>query len=397
MADSKVPTCVDVSIVLPCLNEAESLPICLPVAMAALEMARQQGYSGEVVVADNGSTDGSQEIARRYGARVVDVSQKGYGAALLGGFHAARGRFLVMGDADGSYDFRQSIPMIKQLAGGVDICMGSRFRGEIKPGAMPWKNRYIGNPILTGILNLFFRSNISDAHCGLRALTKKCFEELKLTSTGMEFASEMIVKASLAGKKITEVPVTLSPDCRSRPPHLRPWRDGWRHLIFLFLLSPLWLFLAPGLCCAVAGMFILLMSVSAAMIPGFSIQFFGNTWAIFAGGLIALGQQGCIFAIASYLYGITQGFRQPVGLRWLKKLNLEVLLMTGVMMIALGAGVLAVVLLHWTSIHFHKIQTVVPQVIGITLILGGVQNIFGGFLLSIIGGNTTRFMEVHQQ
>src|SRR5690606_34126231 len=289
-----------------------------------------------------------------HGARVINVPQRGYGAALIGGFTGAEGRYLVMGDADGSYDFCESIPMIKSLQAGADICMGSRFKGEIKPGAMPWKNRYIGNPVLTGILNLFFKSGISDAHCGLRALTKKCFEQLNLSSTGMEFASEMVVKASLLEKKMTEVPVTLSPDNRTRPPHLRPWRDGWRHLIFLFLLSPLWLFLAPGLIAALLGICILALSMSAALVPEFPVQFFGNTWAILAGGLITLGQQGCIFALAAYLYGVTHGYRNPSPSSLLSWLSLEKLLSIGALMIIMGTLLLGTVVFHWIGIHFQK-------------------------------------------
>jgi len=225
-----------VSIVMPCLNERRSLGHCISVARAALDLiAARYRLSGEILVADNGSTDGSQEFARSLGARVVVVTRLGYGAALRGGFEAAHGRYLIMGDADGSYDFREAVPMVEALMNGADICMGSRFQGSIKPGAMPWKNRYIGNPILTGILNLLFRSGVDDAHCGLRALTKPCFERLRLEGAGMEFASEMIIKASLLDERIEAVPVTLWPDQRDRPPHLRPWRDGWRHLRYLLM------------------------------------------------------------------------------------------------------------------------------------------------------------------
>ena len=239
---------VGVSFVLPCLNEAQSLEHCIGVIREALaELDHRLGLTGEIVVADNGSTDGSQALAERLGARVVPVAERGYGAALRGGFEAARGRYLVMGDSDGSYDFREATAMVEALMSGADLCMGSRFKGGIKPGAMPWKNRYIGNPILTGILNLLFGAGISDAHCGLRALTKPCFERLELTGSGMEFASEMVIKAALKGERIVERPATLSPDLRDRAPHLRPWRDGWRHLRYLFMLSPFWLFAAPAL------------------------------------------------------------------------------------------------------------------------------------------------------
>ena len=205
------------------------------------------GLSGEIVVADNGSTDGSQAIAAAHGARVVAVVDRGYGAALIGGGHAANGKYVVFGDADGSYDFRECVPMVEALIGGADLCMGSRFKGGIAPGAMPWKNRYIGNPVLTGILNLMYRAGISDAHCGLRAVTKDAFGRLRLTGSGMEFASEMVIKAALQRLNIAEVPATLSPDLRDREPHLRPWRDGWRHLRYLLMLSPTWIFTVPAM------------------------------------------------------------------------------------------------------------------------------------------------------
>ena len=239
---------IDVTVVMPCLNEIVSLPHCIANARDALErITALYGLTGEIVIADNGSSDGSQELAETLGARVVPVQQKGYGAALIGGCEGAFGRFLLMGDADGSYDFTDGVPMIGRLLEGADICMGSRFKGGIAPGAMPWKNRYIGNPILTGILNLFFRSGVSDAHCGLRAITRDAFRSLRLSGTGMEFASEMVIKASLKKFRIAEVPATLAKDLRDRPPHLRPWRDGWRHLRYLLMLSPTWVFGVPGI------------------------------------------------------------------------------------------------------------------------------------------------------
>jgi glycosyltransferase involved in cell wall biosynthesis len=229
---------IDVSIVLPCLNEAQWLPACIDNAKDALEaMRRCLGFSGEIIIADNGSTDDSRSVAHAQGVRVVDVEQRGYGAALMGGLSAANGTYIVMGDADGSYDLRESVAMIRALAEGADLCMGSRFKGRIQRGAMPWMNRYIGNPILTFTLNCLFGAGISDAHCGLRALTQKAFRQLNLAAHGMEFASEMIVKATLNELKITEVPTTLLRDLRDRPPHLRRWKDGWRHLRCLLMLK----------------------------------------------------------------------------------------------------------------------------------------------------------------
>src|SRR5262249_33990915 len=228
---------------MPCLNEARTVGICVAKAKKTLESL---GIRGEVIVADNGSTDGSQDIAREAGARVVPVSRKGYGSALQGGIDAARGTFIIMGDADDSYDFTQLAPFVARLRQGDELVMGNRFKGGIKPGAMPWLHRYIGNPVLTGILNLFFRTPIKDAHCGLRAFRKDSYQKLGLTTTGMEFASEMVVKASLSRQKISEVPIVLYPDGRDRPPHLRSFRDGWRHLRFLLLMCPLWLYLIPA-------------------------------------------------------------------------------------------------------------------------------------------------------
>lgn len=237
----------DVSIVMPCLNEVQCLAHCIQNAQQALALiAERYGLSGEIIIADNGSTDGSQALAVSMGARVVAVSERGYGAALIGGFREAKGRYLVMGDADGSYNFHDCVAMIGRLIEGVDLCMGSRFQGGIAKGAMPWKNRYLGNPALTFILNLLFRAGIDDAHCGIRALTKDTFQKLGLQGTGMEFASEMIIKASLKRLRIEQSPATLSPDLRDRPPHLRPWRDGWRHLRYMLMLSPTWVFGVPS-------------------------------------------------------------------------------------------------------------------------------------------------------
>lgn len=250
---------IEVSVVMPCLNEALTVGRCIAKAEAALE---QLGIVGEIVIADNGSSDGSQGIAREHGARVVHVERKGYGSALKAGIAAARGRFVIMGDADDSYDFTNLEPFIDRLRLGDDLVMGNRFRGGIKPGAMPWLHRYVGNPILTGILNLFFRTPIRDAHCGLRGFRKQSYERLHLSTSGMEFASEMVVKASLARQRISEVATTLSPDGRDRPPHLRSFRDGWRHLRFLLLMCPLWVFLIPALLLICGGLGLMVESVT---------------------------------------------------------------------------------------------------------------------------------------
>lgn len=238
------PVTLELTILMPCLNEAETLAVCIRKAKEYLELS---GVAGEVLIADNGSTDGSQEIARAGGARVVAVASRGYGAALLGGIDAAHGKYIIMGDADDSYDFTALQPFVDGLRKGADIVMGNRFKGGIAPGAMPMLHRYLGNPVLSGIGRLFFRIPIKDFHCGLRGFSRERIRELNLRTTGMEFASEMLVRAALAGYTVEEVPTTLKPDGRSRPPHLRTWRDGWRHLSFLLMYSPRWLFLYPGL------------------------------------------------------------------------------------------------------------------------------------------------------
>ena len=279
---------IELSIVMPCLNEAETLAVCVRAARRFLET---HGLSGEVIVADNGSTDGSQQIANALGARIVHVPARGYGAALIGGIAAARGRFVAMGDADDSYDFEGLMPFVETLRGGADLVMGNRFRGGIAAGAMPPLHRWLGNPVLSALGRTFFRVPIGDFHCGLRAFRRERVLDLGLASPGMEFASEMVVKAALDGLAIAEVPTTLRPDGRSRPPHLRTWRDGWRHLRFLLTWAPKWLLLYPGLALIAAGLFGL-----AALLPG----------DLKLGG-IELGVHTMIFASMAVLMGAQLG------------------------------------------------------------------------------------------
>src|SRR5271170_6378927 len=244
---------VELTILMPCLNEAETLARCIEKAKLGIQ---RSGVRGEIVIADNGSTDGSQAIAEKLGVRLVPVKEKGYGAALIGGVRAASGKWIIMGDADGSYDFSDVNGFVKKFQAGDELIMGCRLPiggGTISPGAMPWKNRWIGNPVLSFIGRLFFKCPAHDFHAGLRGFTKTAFEKMDLQTTGMEFASEMVIKSTLKKLKITEVPVTLRPDGRSRPPHLKPWRDGWRHLRFMLLFSPRWLFLMPGIFLSLLG------------------------------------------------------------------------------------------------------------------------------------------------
>ncbi|HEU4379132.1 MAG TPA: glycosyltransferase family 2 protein [Hyphomicrobiaceae bacterium] len=383
----------DVSIILPCLNEAVCLPACLANAREALAMMRTTyGLNGEIVVADNGSTDGSPAIAEKLGARCIHVTRRGYGAALVGGSAAAYGRFLVMGDADGSYDFRDAVAMVGKLMQGADLCMGSRFKGGIEPGAMPWKNRYIGNPILTGILNVLFRAGISDAHCGLRAFTRTCFDRLQLSGEGMEFASEMVIKAALLGCTIAEQPATLSRDLRDRPPHLRPWRDGWRHLRYLLMLSPTWLFAAPAVMAAGLALGILALAGVGAL-QG-SSAYVGNYWIILAGGLLTVAHSAAVLAAAGNLYGVREGYRRRSD--WSKAFarwgSLEVMLIAGAVCVLVGGSILAGVLSYWSSHRFVPLLNVLPAVLGTSLLVIGGQNILGGFLIAIVNGNDADFV-----
>ncbi|WP_088184652.1 glycosyltransferase family 2 protein [Sphingobium sp. Z007] len=388
---------IDVSIVMPCLDEAISLPHCIANARRALDLIEaQHGLFGEIVIADNGSTDGSQQLATSLGARIVPVARRGYGAALIGGCEGAYGRYLLMGDADGSYDFTDGVAMIGELLGGADLCMGSRFKGGIAPGAMPWKNRYIGNPVLTGILNLFFRSGISDAHCGLRAITRDCFASLGLSGSGMEFASEMVIKASLRRFRLAEVPATLSVDLRDRAPHLRPWRDGWRHLRYLMMLSPTWVFGVPGVAALGVGLAIFAMALIQALAPG-SFPAVGNYWVVLAAALMSGGHLCGLLAFAGKLYGLRAGYRaaRPWEL-WLgERLSLEAMLLSGLALGGTGVAALATVFWKWTARDFGATYSILPAVLGTTLVTIGMQTVMGGFLLAILGGNESRFYRMH--
>ncbi len=386
---------MDVTILMPCLNEAKTLPSCVSQAFEALETLRTRfGLAGEVVVSDNGSTDGSQESARLLGARVVDCEERGYGAALSKGVLGAQGRLIVMGDADGSYDFRESVPMIEKLLEGYDICMGSRFRGEIKPGAMPWKNRRIGNPVLTGILNLFFRTGLTDAHCGLRAFTRQAFLTINPTSKGMEFASEMVIKPTLLGLRCTEVPVTLHPDGRGRPPHLRPWRDGWRHLRYLVMLSPLWLYFVPAFALGTLGTTILALVLAAP--PGgvtwVGRFWVGDHWAVLAGAFLAIAHQTLLLGLAATLYGAREGYRvvTPFFRTVYWATRLEHMLVAGGLLLLAGISVLGYVVLTWRAAEYGALQMIREMVTASTLVVVGLQTMFGGFLLSVISGNEAR-------
>ncbi|MHC4851847.1 MAG: glycosyltransferase family 2 protein [Planctomycetota bacterium] len=380
----------ELSIVMPCLDEAETLATCIEKARGFLE---RTGVAGEIVIADNGSSDGSQDIARSLGARVVDVSRKGYGAALMGGIRAARGRYVIMGDADDSYDFATLDPFLERLRAGCELVMGNRFRGGIKPGAMPPLHRYLGNPVLSGIGKLLFRSPCGDFHCGLRGCSKTAIEQLDLRTSGMEFASEMVVKATLHGLEVAEVPTTLSPDGRSRPPHLHSWRDGWRHLRFLLMFSPRWLFLLPGISLIVLG--VLLM---VAILPGprtvAGITFDVHT-LIGAAGMIVIGTQMITFGVLAKQHGIREGLlpQDPRITRLLAMFNLERMIMLGLLLVVLGAGGLLVAVAEWSAVSFGDLDYSVTMRIvipAVTAMVTGVQMATSGFMSSILDLKVSR-------
>jgi len=384
---------LDVTIVMPCLNEVQSLPHCIANARAALaEIEEAFGLAGEIVIADNGSTDGSQSVASALGARVVPVAARGYGAALIGGCSNAFGSYVLMGDADGSYDFTEGVAMIARLIDGADLCMGSRFAGGIAPGAMPWKNRYIGNPALTGILNLFFRAGIDDAHCGLRAISKNAFDALGLSGSGMEFASEMVIKAALKRMRIDQVPATLSPDLRQRTPHLRPWRDGWRHLRYLLMLSPTWVFGVPALAAIFCSVFLLGVAglFALGILRGESP--FGTSWTIIGGYLFTVGHFAALMTMATHFHGVRKGYRHlhPWLARGAGMLTLEKALIGGSVLMFASFAAFIVIGLRWSAHGFVALPSILPLTLAAVAGVVGVQSALGGFMLAIIADHNNR-------
>ena len=375
---------VVLSIVMPCLNEAATVTVCI---QKALTFLKENNITGEVIVADNGSTDGSQFLAIEHGARVVDVSERGYGSALMSGIREAKGEFIIMGDSDDSYDFLNLDLFFEKLQEGFDLVMGNRFQGVIEPGAMPFLHRYLGNPFLTFLGRLFFRSKVGDFHCGLRGFRKKSILSLGLATTGMEFASEMVVKSTLCGLAIAEVPTRLSVDGRDRAPHLRTWRDGWRHLRFLLIYSPKWLFLYPGLFLMILGIgSLILLSFGQVRIGGVVYDIHTIVYAAFT---VLIGFQVASFYIFSKEYAVSSGLLPPPkgGRKFFDSFSLEKGVMVGIVLFVLGVLGTVYSMFLWSTRGFgplspqHMMRIVIPSALCMGL---SIQVCSGCFLLSIL-------------
>ena len=375
----------ELTILMPCLNEAETLETCIK---KAFQFLAKNSINGEVLIADNGSTDGSQEIAIRNGAQVIAIPEKGYGSALKGGILAAKGKYLIMGDSDDSYDFSSLDYYVEKLRNGYDLVMGNRFKGGIKTGAMPFLHRYLGNPVLSFIGRLFFNSKIGDFHCGLRGFSKEAALKMNLQCTGMEFASEMVVKATLLNLKIGEVPTILWPDGRSRPPHLNTWRDGWRHLRFLLMYSPNWLFLYPGILLMLFGTLFSAAIVSTELIV-WQIDFNVQT-LLYASTAIIIGFQSVSFYALTKTFGMNSGFL-PQDQKFsnvLKYFNLELGLIMGILFILFGLTLTIYAVNLWKMTGFSTLdplkmfRKVIPAT---TFLILGMQLLLFSFFYGILG------------
>ena len=384
----------ELTILMPCLNEAETIARCIEKAKRGIERA---GVAGEILIADNGSTDGSQAIAEKLGARVVAVTEKGYGIALRGGIAAARGEWILMGDADDSYDFAEADRFVEKFQNGDELIMGCRLPvggGTIMPGAMPWKNRWIGNPVLTTIGRIFFKCPAHDFHSGLRGFTKTAYYKMELQTTGMEFASEMAIKGTLKKLKISEVPITLHKDGRSRPPHLKPWRDGWRHLRFMLIYSPRWLFLVPGIFLTALGI------IFSAALAVQDIQFGGiqlNVGTLMMACMsVVVGFQLVAFAFFTKVFAIAEGFlpEDPKLSRAFKIFTLEKGIVAALLILLAGLVMFARALWLWQQANFgllpsteENLRRLIPAA---TLILLGIQSVFSSFFMSVLGLKTVK-------
>ena len=376
---------IELTVVLPCLNEAETLATCVDKALAAM---RENGIRGEVLIADNGSTDGSQQIAVAHGARLVAVPLRGYGAALDAGVQAARGTYVLMTDADDSYNFAHIPRFVAELRKGADLVMGNRFAGGIGPGAMPFLHRYLGNPVLSWMGRSLFRTPVNDFHCGIRAFSRSAYDRLDLRTTGMEYASEMVVKASLLHQRIVEVPTTLQKDGRTRPPHLKTWRDGWRHFRFLLMYSPRWLFLFPGLALMVGG-FALMAWLLPAERPLGHLNLGVDTLA-YAAAAVLLGFQLVFFGVAAKVFATTEGLLPPDESfdRWFQYVTLEAGLIAGVGLLLIGLGIAVSSVMGWAHTGYGPLPPVammrrtLPAMLCLML---GAEICFGSFFLSLLG------------
>ncbi|MRG60574.1 glycosyltransferase [Agromyces sp. CFH 90414] len=376
---------IELSIVMPCLNEAETLAVCIDKAQGYL---RRSGVVGEVVVADNGSTDGSQEIARAHGARVVDIPVKGYGAALMGGIEAARGDYVIMGDADDSYDFSNLDPFVGRLRAGDQLVMGNRFQGGIAEGAMPPLHKYLGNPVLSWIGRVLFRSPIGDFHCGLRGFNRQAILNLHLQTTGMEFASEVVVKSTLGGLRVSEVPTTLEKDGRSRPPHLRSWRDGWRHLRFLLIFSPRWLFLIPGAVAFLLGFFgTLVLAFGPIVIGDVGMSEITQTYLA---ALAVVGYQAIVLGILTKIYAQHEGFNIPRSRsfdRLERRISLESGALAGLGLFVVGLVIAIVQFSIWAGTGFGPLDqssAIRVAILSALFMMLGAQTIMAGMFLGAL-------------
>jgi len=377
-----MPDVPEVSVVIPCLNEANSIRFCIQKAVDAM---RSAGIRGEVVVADNGSTDGSIEIAGELGARVVHVARRGYGSALDAGIRAAQGAFIVMGDADDSYDFTDTPRFVAEWRKGFDVVMGNRFLGEIKPHAMPWHHRYIGNPALSALLNVFFRTGIGDAHCGMRGFTREVYERMNLRSAGMEFASEFVIKAAQLGARMTEIPVTLWPDKRGRPPHLRSFHDGWRHLRFMLLYAPNWLFVLPGGLLTALGLFLVFWLLPGPrhvgrVVVDIHTMIFGLVFTLIGLQILSIGMFAKVFSYAERFDRGTASLE-----RALRRVTFESGLLLGGTLAALGFAGCAWVTWDWAAGGFGPLHQERQVLFWAMWLFIGIQITFSSFFLSMLG------------
>jgi glycosyltransferase involved in cell wall biosynthesis len=373
----------ELTILMPCLNEAETLDLCIQKAKSFLT---NSNIKGEILIADNGSTDGSQAIAQSHGAQVISIPTKGYGAALKGGIQAARGQYIVMGDADDSYDFLNIMPFLTKLREGYELVMGNRFKGGICKGAMPFLNRFLGNPVLSFIGRLFFKSDIRDFHCGLRGFHRETFKNLDLQGDGMEFASEMVIKASLNKLKITEVPIQLFPDGRSRSPHLRPWRDGWRHLRLLLLFSPRWLFYYPGLLLVTFGTLLMCLLFKGPLVLGHTTLDIHTM--LFSSVFITVGLQAIFFSVFAHrIQSLYFNIQTKPPLAIVRYFTLERGLGVGLLLLLIGSSCSITSFSYWANHAFGNLaptdmmRLLIPATMFLVL---GMQFIFSSFFMRLI-------------